>query len=109
LDPGRYIIEGSAPAYVIYSHQIRIWNVSDNVVALLEDLTTEFYGTSEYTNFNDNVVSRSFFQGYVSLSSQTTFRIEHFTTLSWVTGFGLNAGNSTTDVYTIVKITKIAD
>lgn len=93
---GQYHIEASAPAYLVRSHQMRLFNVTANYV--------EMYGTSEYAPYSQ---TRSFLFAYVDLCEETSYKIEHIvqvmggnTDLGVATGFG-------TENYTLIKIVKM--
>ena len=101
LSSGKYLIEGSAPAYKTDQHQTRIRNITDST-----DLTE---GTSENSSTIDNTSSRSNLAASVTLNSSKTFEIQHHceTTKSG-NGFGVSAPTAAIqELYTMVKITKV--
>jgi len=92
---GKYHIEASAPAYLVRSHQMRLYNMAGYV---------EMYGTSEFAPYSQ---TRSNLYAYVDLCGETSYRVEQIiqvmgnnTDLGMATGFG-------TENYTIVKIVKM--
>ena len=97
--PGTYLIEGSVPAFNVRIHQARIIQNG-----------TEILGTTE---FNDSgaAQTRSFYSGLIIVTTTSTIRIEHYTeAIQTPNGLG-TAGSPPTyaEIYTILKITKIAD
>ncbi len=101
LSPGNYLIEASAPAVVVAAHKIRIFNVTDSVEAIT--------GTSEFTNVATGVANRSFLIGEMTFESSKTIRIEHQGQATAASiGFGVNSGFGDSEVYSILKITKLA-
>jgi len=100
LQPGTYLLEASAPAYEVNSHQLRLYNVTDSAVEAL--------GTSEYEDMNYPVQNRSSVFAVVTLAGAKTFRLEH---RGWTTktgnglGFPANFLDSA-EIYTQVKILK---
>ena len=101
LGAGTYVIEWSAPAYKVGNHQSRLYdNTNSNVVD---------YGTAEFTSSSDNTQTRSFGEAKVTISASTSYKIEHrcYTT-SNTYGLGANASFGNVEVYTQVKITKLA-
>ena len=102
LQPGRYRIVASSPAYRVDQHQIRLYNVTDSRV--------EENGTSEFsTNFAKATTTRSFLQHTLFINEVWIFEIQHRcdntrtgTGLGFAVGF---AGND--EVYTQVQITRL--
>ena len=85
----------SAPAYYIFNHQTKLTNVTDG--------TTQEMGSSEYDpGYNQ---SRSFGSTRVKITTNTTYKIEHYTLQVYAYGFGLAASTGEPEVYTQVKIT----
>lgn len=76
---GTYLLEVSAPARCVTSHQIKAVIRKDG-----DSVDTEtIYGTSEHTGATTNVTTRSFLRTIVSFSGATStvfpyFEIEHF-------------------------------
>jgi len=93
---GKYHIEASAPAYLVRSNQIRLYNISGGY--------TEMFGTSEFSPYSQ---TRSFLYAYIDVCEDTSYKIEHIvqiggqnTDLGVATGFG-------TENYTLIKIVKM--
>lgn len=108
LEPGTYLIEASAPAYRTNRHQLRLYNVSNDEVEITSDGRL-FVGTSEQANSTTSSGNRAFLQGAITIAASSTYRLEHYTqTVQASEGLGLET-NQTSEVYAIVKITKIAD
>ena len=103
LSAGTYFSEGSAPAYNSGSHQIRLWNITDNLTAL--------NGSSE-SNSSSNVQTRSFLSGRFTIASAKQFRLEHYITVnsgsSSAFGLSTNAVNAGPAIFSDLKIWKVA-
>lgn len=94
LDPGQYHITASAPACNVDHHQIRLYDVTNNL---------SYDGNGAYsTNGNP---SRSTLMNLVILSTETTFEIQHIcdTTVEGI-GLGTAAGLAACEIYTTVTI-----
>lgn len=99
LQPGTYLIETSAPVFDSNRHITRFWNITDSVAALT--------GTAEYCEKTDEMQTRSFLSGVITVDSVKTFRLEHWIETSTGT-FGLGVNNGfTTNAYALVKIIKL--
>jgi hypothetical protein len=103
LPAGTWHIQGSAPAYAVLRHKIRLRNVTDSTTAAL--------GTSEYTHVNTTygvyVYNRSFIDAVITINTSKTFRIEHQVDRVQTGGFGVEASTGDVEVYTTVTCTKI--
>ena len=101
LQAGTYLVEWSAPAYKVDRHTSRLQNITDS--------TTEEFGTVEFSDDIDGVISRSMGASILTITGAKAFEIQHFAAVTRVTyGFGLNSSVSNTNsVYTLVKIHKI--
>jgi len=102
LQPGKYLIEASAPALSVHRHQIALWHVTNQVLF--------GYGQNAFTN-NGSVyaTTASHLQTVLALSVATGFQLRHYTQ-SAVAIQGLGAAVSQGDeVYAMVKITKLSD
>jgi hypothetical protein len=99
LPAGEYYIEGSAPAVICNNHIARIRNVTDSTDAVL--------GSSEVATSAATTQTRSVFFGKVVITSAKTFELQHrcLTTRN-TDGFG-TASTFATEVYSIVKITRV--
>lgn len=97
--PGIYGYEGDAPAYKAGDHQTRLYSFNG--------ATTISYGTSETTDSGDNTQTRSFFRGFVTVSSvPSVFQLQHkCSTLKATNGFG-RADFSNTGVFSRFKLWK---
>ena len=69
LQAGTYLIKASAPAYYVYDHMIKLYNVTASA-----DIA---FGTSEYTGHASGVQTRSFLVARITISAATTFEIRH--------------------------------
>lgn len=103
LQPGRYALIASAPAYRVNQHQIRLFNVTDSKVAA--------YGTSEGT-YDSTTTSptRSLLQYSLWLDTAKIFELQHrcATTFNGA-GFGIATGFPGNDeVYSQVHIIRLA-
>ena len=102
LDAGTYEIEASAPARgVVNNHKIRLRNTSD--------CTTDILGTTSLTGASTSDMGISILKGQITITSSKTFEIQHrVATTNADDGFGIGAGFGDSEVFTSVKITKIA-
>lgn len=106
LSAGEYYIEASAPAVYVDGHKVKIRNITDSTDALI--------GTAEETGTNAGagtqmVANRSSVAGFITLGSAKTFELQHRAQSTRITnGFGDATSFGDNEVYTIVKITKIA-
>jgi hypothetical protein len=102
IGPGSYYISGSAPAFRVGTHKTQLFNVTGNVVQQI--------GTAENSpNTTSACTSRSFFDEYVVVTANTTFRVEHQCQTTRATdGLGVASGFSVVEVYTRVTIQKLA-
>lgn len=105
LPPGKWLVRASAPAYRAKTHQIRLYDVTNNI---------EIYGTVEFTPDNSSsCVTRSYLDTIVSPAVTTQYRIDHkCSSTESGDGFGiaLPAGwgtSYTENVFTTVICTKI--
>jgi len=102
LGPGKYVIEASAPAYLVNRHKIKIRNITDSTDTLI--------GSSEYIVQADAAVTRSEVLGSISVSSTKTFELQHRALGTRAAdGFGLASSFGVPEVYTQVKITRLGD
>ena len=101
LGAGTYLIEWSAPAYAVGNHQTRLYDNTNSTVIK--------YGTSEYNVTSPGIQTRSFGTIEITISSSTGYKIEHqasFTSSTY--GLGAGSGFGNVEVFTQVKITKLA-
>ena len=100
LPTGTYYIDAVAPAYDIGDHRVFLYNTSDSSVDLL--------GLSVYADVNNQVFNYSFLLGRFTIAAEKVFELRHYTGGGLETyGFGVSAG-SRTNVYSDVKIWKVA-
>lgn len=106
LQPGKYFIKASAPAYQCGTHKIRLYNVTNN--------STELVGTSECTH-NDGLLSnvkiqtRSYIEGFITINIPHVYQIEHASTASEpTTGLGIASNIGVNEIYTNVFIEKLS-
>lgn len=101
LPAGTYYIEGHAPAAYCNGHQAKLRNVSDNSDTII--------GSSEYINAAATNTTRSIISGRFTIAAEKVFEIQHACASSASTyGFGNAANLGVTEVYTDVKIWKVA-
>ena len=99
LSSGTYLIEWSAPAYLVERNQTRLYDTTNSAVVQ--------YGSSNYSGSTVTLVNSSSGSGIVVISSNTGYRIEHRATATRSSqGFGVE-GNLGPEIYTQVKITKL--
>ena len=85
LKPGIYRISASAPAYSVNRHQIHLFNLTTETVAIA--------GTSELAFFS-NVATRSHLFGFLELTEDSNFELRHFTYgATGKEGLGVSAGS----------------
>jgi len=99
LPAGSYKIMASAPAYVVDGHQIKLYNNSDSSDALI--------GSSESAGAGNNLTTRSFIVGFLTIASEKGFKLQHRCQSSRSTdGFGNETGFAA-EVYSQIAIEKI--
>jgi hypothetical protein len=100
LQPGKYEIEASAPAFRTDYHTAKIFNISTSLDGAI--------GTAEYSQSTTGGQTRSHIYYQVTITSSNIFEIRHRCSLtSGTTGFGLTGSFGVDTVYTQVKITKV--
>ncbi len=102
LPAGTYDISGSAPATIVDRHQMRLYDVTNTATLVV--------GTAEFCDNADLIQTRTLISGRFVLAGVTTVRVDHYTELAEGTGIGLGVAASTgeLEVYTNIKITKVA-
>lgn len=98
---GTYLLEASAPAKQIQNHKARLRNITDS--------TDTSIGSSEQAdNSTDITTTRSIIYCRFTITASKTFEIQHqcITTRS-TDGFGSAGSFGVSEVYTMVKITKL--
>lgn len=99
LQPGKYFIEISAPAYAVGAHQAKLKVVEGNQDAL--------NGSTSFSHPTSGTVSHSIVSGELIVSVASTFEIQHRCSTEKLNfGLGLGAGFGTPEIYTQVKIIK---
>ena len=96
LKAGTYDIDWSAPANSVGSHKTKLTNITAGN-------TTQAIGSSEYCQPSFGAATRSFGSTRVTITSNTTYKIEHY--CGAVAALGVAAGTGEPEVYTQVKIT----
>lgn len=97
LPAGRYYIEAGAPAYMVNSHIVILYNTTSSQVTL--------EGTTAVNNVTFTV---SYVFGYIDLAASTTFELRHRSDTTRNTdGLGFANINASTQQYSFVKITKL--
>lgn len=96
LPAGTYRIFATAPAYNTDAHQLILYNVTDS--------STIAVGTSE--NGITAITTQGFLEYRFTLAATKVLELRHFIQNATTTnGLGLHVGNST-EVYSVVKLTK---
>ena len=100
LPVGDYYFEASAPSSNSNRHRMALYNVSTS--------SYEIFGTSEYSEANSNVNTRSFIFGKLTISSSSLFEFRHYTSSTYaITGLGLAVDDGNPEIYLQVKIWKV--
>jgi hypothetical protein len=106
LPAGEYFIEGTAPAYWCEQHKTKIRNITDSTDAIL--------GSSEYIRSAGGAANsaqsstRSSFSGTITISSSKAFELQHRVSLTVASeGYGVASSFGESEVYSILKITKV--
>ena len=102
LPAGTYLLEGTAQANQVNTHQLRLYNVSDS--------SKEFAGGKGYADGSTEINNLAALLGIFTIASAKVFEIQQAcqTTVSDI-GFGRgNTDLGEGSVYTQIKITKIA-
>lgn len=100
LPAGSYVVEASAPAMRVDSHQTRLQNITAG--------TTLDMGTSELTEQGGSIVTnRSFVFSKFTLAVDSVIELQHRCATTFATqGLGF-AGSFGSEVYSVVKVTRI--
>jgi len=101
LTAGQYIIEASAGVKEADLHQIRIRGFAGAP-------STEIIGSSQQVQNGFAAENRSQLMGTLSVTSDTKYALQHYIQTAG-RGLGPNILNTEQNVFSIVKITKIAD
>jgi hypothetical protein len=102
LQPGRYEFYTTAPADRVNNHKAKLRNITDS--------TDQIIGSSERSlNTTGQVSNKSVIEGIVEITSPKIFEVQHqCQTTQTVVGFGDASSFGVSEVYTQVKITKVA-
>jgi hypothetical protein len=99
LPAGTYLVEGSAPVWVVGTHQTRFENITDSA--------TEVLGQSIYADPSGNNANPSIISGIFTIAGTKTFEFQHrCSNTSADVGFGIG-GNWGTQIYASITITKV--
>ena len=106
FQPGKYFIQAEAAAHAIKRHKLRLINISAS--------TTAIVGMSKWSSANSNADSDATLKGFVELSAEATFELQHFCGYNGTAGdrFGVQtsiSGISTgePEIFATVLINKI--
>jgi len=99
LQPGTYLIEASAPAYLVDDHQTKIRNITDSSDALT--------GAAARAGAIDSTSNRSFVEGVISISSAKAFELQHRCGTTSAQGLGRQGNFGIDETYAVVKVTKL--
>lgn len=98
LEEGQYLVRVSAPASMVGLHQLRIYDITNSVAAIL--------GSSEWSGA---VNTRATLEGILIVSATTEYRIEHYVQNTVAdTGGGVASDSGELELYTIVTILKLS-
>lgn len=100
LQAGTYRINCEAPAYVVGTHQTRLYNSTAGTVVSL--------GSSHQAGVGDSTTNFSTVKGIVTVTAPTNFQLQHYTTTGGSgVGFGI-AANIDVEVYSQCEVEKLA-
>lgn len=100
LSKGKYEIEAITPGFAIQNHKCKIYNITTSADVKI--------GKSSHSNSGAPQVTDSSVMAEVDISSSNTYEIRHRCTNTGTnTGFGLPTTYGDSEVYTMVKITKV--
>lgn len=98
LQPNPYNIQISAPACNVLSHQIRLYDATNDAPIV--------YGSSSFST--NGVTTSSTLSTYLNLTTATTYRVEHICSNEYLNfGLGRATGFSSDEIYTTVNISKL--
>jgi hypothetical protein len=101
LPAGTYMVEASAPACAVLSHIAVLYNISDSEISLS--------GSSSRSSNVSGSSIRSFITGVFTISGTKVFEIQHrCESTETNVGFGRACNLGVSEIYTQVKITKLA-
>jgi hypothetical protein len=110
--PGVYLIQASAPAFIVARHKLFLRDVQNNSILLT--------GTDEFSNINTNGHSRSFITGVLVVTGADKIaKLDHYLSTADVNSGGVELGvnnsvstpninwNSISEIFTTILIQKI--
>lgn len=99
LQPGKYIIDGEAPAFVVAHHKAKIVTTAGSEVVL---------GSTGFSNNSYPSLSYSHLSGSITLTAPTSFMLLHRCRVTSLNvGFGIPADFGDNEIYSQLKILKI--
>jgi hypothetical protein len=99
LTPGKYFIKATGIGYEVDHHVLCLRTSSGAMPPVLSGLTT-------YTEQYDN--NTSTFEGYITITSTQTYKLDHYTTLARGTGLGTNLNiPGVNNIFSYILIQKI--
>lgn len=104
LPTGTYEIFALANAYYSDGHRAKLYNVSDSVDAILGSNGFSFTGLNDSMSAS---TTPSFVVGTITITGSKTFEVRHRVQTGRVDGFGVANNFSESEVYLVVKITRI--
>jgi hypothetical protein len=100
LQPGTYVVEAEGMTGVVDGSKMRIRNITDS--------TTAISGINQYSTSSAGVATIGTANGYITLTAQKTFELQHRCATTKATdGLGAALSFSETEVYATVKIQKL--
>ena len=101
LPSGTYYIHATAPAFDVNRHKAKLRNTTDS--------TDTVIGNSSFGDTSGNVSNNSEIVGRFTISAQKVFEIQHrVQTTGTTNGFGVENGFGEVEIYTNVRIWKVA-
>jgi hypothetical protein len=102
LQPGKYVLQASAPGLAVSRHRAYLRNITDG--------TDDAVGSSEYAYSGYAACTRSRLSAYIDISTSKVFEIQHqcYDTKS-NNGFGIACNFGGNECYTIVEIWTIGE
>lgn len=104
LQPGKYILEASAPAYACLRHRIRLHETTS-------DLTMAGGSSMFCKNGNIEGYNRSTLETVLDIPVAQTYEIQHRLQISVFAPFGIASGTAFAgqEIYTQIKVTRIGE
>ncbi len=100
LQAGTYFVEASAISGVVDGSKLKVRNITDS--------TDPIIGVNQYATSTAGVATIGIVSGYITLTAQKTFELQHRCQTTKATdGFGAALSFGDSEVYAQVKITKI--